>query len=186
MPNYKFSDFNRTWFITCTTYGQWLPGDERGFVSNKFEGETTERKNNQVGTQYDNGRLELKSAAKKLMLGPQIVLSYPKAVLVRNQFEETARYRSWTIVAGSIMANHFHVLVGVPDDPDPDKILGDLKSYASRKLNAQYGKPQNGTWWTTHGSKRIIDTELSFNRCVSYILSQHAPLLQWINEKPTS
>ncbi len=33
------------------------------------------------------------------------------------------------------MANHVHIVVGVLNDPDPDTILRDFKSYASRKLN---------------------------------------------------
>ena len=34
-----WNGIDRIWFLTWTTYGTWLPGDERGFVSPKFAGD---------------------------------------------------------------------------------------------------------------------------------------------------
>lgn len=54
------------------------------------------------------------------------------------------------------MANHVHLIVGVPGDPDPATLLRDFKSYASRALNLNSGdsRPPSGTWWTEQGAKR--------------------------------
>ena len=32
LPEINFIPVDRYWFLTWTTYGTWLPGDERGFV----------------------------------------------------------------------------------------------------------------------------------------------------------
>ena len=126
---------DRIWFLTWTTYGTWLPGDERGFVSPKFEGDAPERRNNEPGRPYDEGRADLRRMADNRLAGDPVRLNRAQAEVVRHQFEETARCRGWQLLAGAIMANHVHLVVGVPGDPDPSALLRDFKSYASRALN---------------------------------------------------
>jgi hypothetical protein len=50
---FMFDQRRRYWLLTWTTYGTWLPGDERGFVSpvreNSYE---LWRSKNQRGTAY--------------------------------------------------------------------------------------------------------------------------------------
>src|SRR5690349_21194983 len=43
---------DRVWHLTWTTYGTWLPGDERGFVSNVRDGDGPEVKHNTPATPY--------------------------------------------------------------------------------------------------------------------------------------
>lgn len=172
----------RVWFLTWTCYGQWLPGDARGFVSNKFEGEKTEKRKNQVGSPYDSGRPALHTLAKGLMASPPVRLTREQAQAVREQMEETARIRGWNIEAGAVMQNHVHLLVRVPDDPPPEKLLRDFKSWTSKKLNTLFPAPNLRTWWTEGGSTRKIDSENSFQQCVTYILEQELPLTVWKKE----
>ena len=51
------------------------------------------------------------------MKGSPIYLDLEKAQVVLAQFQETANYRGWTLGAVAIMANHFHMVVQVEDDP---------------------------------------------------------------------
>jgi REP element-mobilizing transposase RayT len=147
---------DRIWFLTWTTYGTWLPGDERGFVSPKFEGDSPERRHNEPGRPYDQGRETL-----------------------RRQFEESARHRGWRLLAGAIMANHVHLVVGVPGDPDPAALLRDFKSYASRALNRQHTRPVDGTWWTEQGSKRKISDWETLGVVLRYVREQVHPFEVW-------
>jgi len=78
------------------------------------------------------------------------------------------------------MANHVHLVVGVPGDPEPDTLLGDFKSYGSRALNRNFGRPQSDTWWTESGSKRKLRDESAVLAAVEYIRHQQNPLLIWI------
>jgi REP element-mobilizing transposase RayT len=68
-------------------------------------------------------------------------LDLAKAELLLDQFRETATIRKWPLQAAAIICNHFHLIVTVADDPDPEKILADFKAYGSRRLNQRYGKP---------------------------------------------
>ncbi|MBQ6615780.1 MAG: transposase [Thermoguttaceae bacterium] len=174
-----FNDFDRFWFLTWTSYGQWLPGEQKGFVSNKFEHGIREPKNNVPGMPYDADFSDLKAYSQSLLKTKPVLLSYQKAVLIHEQFEETASFHNWRVIACSIMVNHIHLLVGVLGDPEPKVLLQKFKSYASRKLNQTYPNLDKGRWWTAGGSYRKIDTENSFKRCIEYILTQNAPLTQW-------
>src|SRR5262249_12665889 len=86
----------------------------------------------------------LREFAVGQMKGPPICLIAPQAVEMFRQFCETAAYRTWELRAVAIMRTHVHLVVGVLGDPDPHKVLGDFKSYASRALSKQWGKPKMG------------------------------------------
>ena len=77
------------------------------------------------------------------------------------------------------MHAHLHLVVGVPGDPAPDKILSDCKAYGSRRLNQVSPSRRDGTWWTTGGSKRKLADGHSVEVTVSDIRQQPNPLLIW-------
>ena len=89
--------------------------------------------------------------------------------------------RHWLLCAVAIMASHFHIVIGVPGDPDPDDVLGDFKRYASRGLNKRWEKPASDTWWTTGGSKRKLPDESAVLAAIEYVKNQHNPLIVWVN-----
>src|SRR5438034_1219736 len=109
---------DRYWLLTWTTYGTWLPGDERGFVSNVREGPGPEIRHNVPGTPYDADRSGLEAAARRSLKCPPVRLTAEQATLLLRQFHETAAFRNWVLLAVAIMANHVHLVVGVPGDPD--------------------------------------------------------------------
>ena len=174
-----WNGIDRIWFLTWTTYGTWLPGDERGFVSPKFEGDTPERRNNEPGRPYDEGRPDLRRIAESQLAGDPVRLTRAQAEVVRRQFEETARYRGWQLLAGAIMANHVHVVVGVPGDPDPSALLRDFKSYASRALNLRDRASVRPRWWTEQGSKRKIADWDTLETVLRYVREQAYALEAW-------
>jgi hypothetical protein len=137
---------DRYWLLTWTMYGNWLPGDPRGFVSTVSDGKGGKTIHNLPGTPYDEDWELLNGAMIRSLKQPPIRLTKEQANAVFAQFQETATCRGWQLIAVAIMANHCHIAVGVPGDPDPSKILGDFKSYASRALNKRWSKPVCGTW----------------------------------------
>ena len=112
--------------------------------------------------------------------GPPIILNKGHADVMLPQFCETATYRKWELLAIGIMPKHVHLVVGVIGDPDPHKVLGDFKSYASRVLNKKWGKPKSGTWWTEKGSTRKLPDEAAVLAAIEYVRNQENPLLIWI------
>src|SRR5262249_8467495 len=135
-PGWK-GHMDRYWLLTWTTYGTWLPGDRRGFVSNARDGPGPEVRHNIPGTPFDADDERVRQRAMENLVGDPVWLTAEQAVLAVEQFRQTAAYRGWSLLAAAVMANHVHLVVGVPGDPDPAKLLHDFKSYATRALKAK-------------------------------------------------
>lgn len=177
---------DRHWLLTNTTYGSWLPGDARGFVGRVWEHRAGDDPNvvriehDLPGTPYDEGIRGLEEAAEGKLRGPPIALTVAHAEQLLEQFQETARHRVWELLAVAVMFNHFHIVVGVPGDPKPSKILGDFKSWGTRKLSAHFGEPESETWWSGSGSKRKLTDEQAVLNAVHYVLyEQPSALITW-------
>jgi REP element-mobilizing transposase RayT len=176
----------RYWFLTNTTYGTWLPGDPRGSIASVNDRRDTDPpgpgriEHDQFGMEYEPSRPGLYRASQAKLKCPPIYLDLAQSELLLGQFRETATIRKWPLQAAAIMCNHFHLIVTVADDPDPQKILSDFKAYGSRKLNERFGKPASETWWTTNGSKRKLSDEKQIADTINYVLyKQPDPLVVW-------
>ena len=173
---------DRFWFLTWTTYGVWLPGDERGFVSRvrEFKAIGPRVEHDLPGTPFDRDKPALKRAAIGQLKGEPVRLTSPQAADALTEFQATAAYRGWDLLAAAVMANHVHLVVGVPGDPDPAKLLQVFKSYASRRLNAAYPRPKSGTWWTESGSRRKLAEETAVLSAMRYVSNQEYPLALFV------
>ena len=175
---------DRYWLITWCTYGSWLPGNVRGFVGPIRHDSGQQVVHNIPGTPYDADMPALERYARSLLKCVPIRLVIDQAESLFAQFEETAQYRSWELLAVGILANHLHIVVGVPGDPDPSDILRDFKSYGSRALNRGWNKPASGTWWAESGSKRKLPDEDAVLAAIRYVIEQEYPLLTWTAPVP--
>jgi REP element-mobilizing transposase RayT len=179
----------RSWLLTSTFYGNWLPGDPRGFVSRVRDRRPDDEdcivrlEHDTPGTPCDEDLPGLWRAAAAQMKGPRIRLELEQARALLAQFQETAAYRRWALHAVAVMDNHIHIVVTVPGDPPPADILGDFKSYGSRVLNRRWGHRPNGTWWTESGSKRKLRDERAVADATRYVECQQFPLVVWTAEK---
>jgi REP element-mobilizing transposase RayT len=124
----------------------------------------------------------LQQSALKLLKCPPIFLNKEQAKTVCKQLLSTSEYRCWQACAIAVMSNHVHVVVGVPDDPDPSVLLRDFKSYASRALNQNWPKPESKTWWTESGSRRKLPDENAVHAATEYVKKQRHPLIVWMND----
>lgn len=149
------------WLLTSTTYGTWLPGDERGFVGTVKDYRPEDEDKKQQGTRvrhnlqetnYDQDAPGLRRSANAMLKCDPIYVNQTQAESILAQFLETCNYRHWPLLVASIMRNHFHAVIAAPIEVASEIILGDLMSYASRSLNRKWSKPLSGTWWTESGS----------------------------------
>ena len=87
------------YLITWTTYGSWLPGDKRGWVSK-----------NRYGVQPHAPPLT--STAKSAMSESSVVLDKKTRKQVSIAICETCSFKNWKIHALSIESNHLHIVLG--------------------------------------------------------------------------
>jgi REP element-mobilizing transposase RayT len=149
------------YFLTWTTYGTWLPGDERGWVNDKD------------GAWHVDIRPpepERQKAAKALMKHNPVILDDSERALVRQAIADTCRHKAWALHEFNVRTNHVHVVVSVGDRA-PEPVMAYLKSWASRRLNEAEG-PRDRPWWTEHGSTRYIKTEESLAKAIEYVRNQ--------------
>ena len=166
---------NRYWLLTWTTYGSWLPGDERGCVTRVREGARPNGprvERDEFGTPLVTNVPGLVRASLAAMKGPPVRLTESQATVTATDLSATAEFRGWELLAGAVMANHIHLVVGVAGDPDPSKLLQIFKSYTSRALNKQWPQPESGTWWTISGSRRKLADDESVSAAVRYVENQ--------------
>src|SRR5438270_6736343 len=116
----------RAWLLTWTTYGTWLPGDDRGSVTSVRANPGPRVEHDQPGTPVDGSMPGLRAAAAATLKGSPVYLEAEHAAALLTQWHETAAYRHWRLRGVAIMANHVHLVVEVPDDPDPEKLVGDF------------------------------------------------------------
>ena len=175
--------YERFWLLTWTTYGSWLPGDERGSIGIFHDQDENAIEHNKRGQSVADASEALRKYSKSQMKGDELRLVLEQARVLVTQFHCTAAFRKWRFLAVAIMANHIHLIVNVHGDPDPETILRDFKSYGSRALNLQWGKPKSDTWWTESGSKRKLDTDNSVIGATGYVCDQKFPLVIWTTER---
>jgi REP element-mobilizing transposase RayT len=180
---------SRFWLLTSTFYGNWLPGDSRGFVARVRDARPEEpardsrHMHDTPGTPYDRDFVGLNRHAQQQLKAEPVCLDAEQAKVLITQFLETATIRGWKLWAVAIMVNHVHLVVEVEGDPDPTKVLGDFKAYGSRALSQRWGKPASGTWWTSSGSKRKLPTGNAVQSAVEYVRKQPDALLVWVAEQ---
>jgi len=106
-------------FLTITTYGTRLPGDQRGWVEY------------QKSWQLPDPVLELEAMTR--MSEDACILNPTERSIVEQQLVETCRYRSWVVHARNCRTNHLHAVIGA-FDVAPKKIRKDVKAWCTRSL----------------------------------------------------
>jgi hypothetical protein len=88
-------------FSTWTTYGTWLPGDDRGWFKRG------------KGAQVPNPLREFSAALR--MKHDAVMLSMELRQLVEQTITDHCAIRAWKLHAVSCRTNHVHVVVEAPD-----------------------------------------------------------------------
>ncbi len=154
--------------VSSTTYGNWLPGDARGYVD----------EHDDYGTPFDVPSAQLHRSAKESMKESTVLLNTDQAEIVLQRWRETVDELDGQLVVVAIMGNHFHFVAIFSGKITKAKLLQFFKTRASRALNQKFGKR---TWWTDSGSVRYSFDEAAFRARIAYVKKQHNPLALWIN-----
>ena len=163
MPKYDgrpIADDPLAYFLTWTTYGTWLPGDERGWVAKP-------------------GQLREPSAAREAdarrrMTESPLTLDAIQRSIVESTIRRHCEIRGWYLHAVSCRSNHVHVVVTAR--VDPEIVMDQLKAWCTRKLKEHQsphtpeGKQVRVNWWTQGGSKRQLFDHTGLEGAVLYVV----------------
>jgi REP element-mobilizing transposase RayT len=150
------------YFLTWSTYGTWLPGDERGWIEHGH------------GWQFPDPVRKLEAEAR--MSEEACRLDAEQRRVVERQIAETCTIRNWRLLAVNCRSNHLHLVVAAP--VAPKIIRNQLKAWCTRRLKELEIKRQQvvGTssntrenWWAERGSQRFINDDDSLEAAVLYV-----------------
>jgi REP element-mobilizing transposase RayT len=148
--------------LTWTTYGTWLPGDERGWVNAATSG-PAEPVNKGDVTKLNQSRDRLRDEP--------VVLNVERRNVVERSIREVCKHRNWRLLAVNVRSKHVHVVVAAPEHT-PERVMNALKSWSSRRLNESFPQLARRNWWTRHGSTRWINHEDDAQSAIHYVCHQ--------------
>jgi|SRR5947209_5732471 len=146
------SEIPLAYHITWTTYGTWLPGDDRGWVDRSVDGVQ----------RPDIGRNCL---ARNLMTEEPVALTPEQRDVLRRTIVDHCALRQWKLHSVNVRSSHVHVVLTA--DRPPDDVMNQLKSWCSRRLNERW--PGRKKWWAYHGSTKWIWDTSYLDEAVDYV-----------------
>ncbi len=141
------------YFLTWTTYGSWLPGDDRGWVK--------------YGGCWHPPDPVREYEAKILMTENACILTHAQRALVEAQIAETIARRGWTLHVVNCRSNHLHVVLSA-DVSNPDRIRVALKAWATRALK-ESSETNRKNWWSERGSIRYLNSDDDLEAAIKYV-----------------
>ena len=83
--------------------------------------------------------------------------------------------RHWRLLAAHVRTNHVHIVVEA--EVRPERIMNDLKSYASRCLNRLALDEPDRKRWARHGSTRWLSKQQSVSAAIRYVVDEQGDAL---------
>jgi REP element-mobilizing transposase RayT len=150
--------------IIWTTYGTWLPGDERGWM----------RKKDPAVQPPDRER---EQACREKIQEDVVLLDEAQLQIVTATVAAHCRHRSWELLALAVKTNHVHVVVAA--ERAGDVVRDQLKAWCSRRLSDAAGLSGQTTksggrrrWFTEGAYVRQIETDEYLSEVLAYVNNQ--------------
>jgi REP element-mobilizing transposase RayT len=148
------------YFLTWTTHGTWLHGDERGSVDRDH--------NNRHDAPLPPDLKRFDQASSRMTKGATFLTPEARA-LVESTIRDHCAVRRWNLLALNARSNHIHAVVQCPVDLAPETAMSQLKAWSTRRLREAGIVPPDTKIWTEHGSTRWIKSEQSLLAAVDYV-----------------
>lgn len=150
-----------TYLITFACYGSHLHGDASGSV---------DRAHNLPRSpvlEPDSQRIKIES---RQMNQPPYVMDRTRRDLVLASLIARCHDRHWTLLAAHVRTNHVHIVVDA--EADPERVMNDIKSYASRCHNQAHLDERSRKRWTRHGSTRWLGNPEHIAAAIRYVVAE--------------
>lgn len=163
------------YFITFTTYGERLHGDERGSVERLRSAGAGVRE-----LLPDQGR---EGRERQVLLSTAMTLHGEQRQAVADAARGVCSHHNWRLHALNVRTNHVHIVVSGP--ATPERMMNAFKSWATRHLREARLVGSQEKVWTRHGSTRYLWTERDILDAATYVLEGQGPDiggLRWTTE----
>ncbi len=145
------------YFLTWTTYGTWLRGDDRGWAEIGDDGVTGYAEPDPERVAADRDRLKREP----------IVLSPDMRQVIDQAIRDGCDHRGWRLHAVNVRSNHVHTVVSA--NREIDRVLADLKAWGTRRLREQGHAVAEARIWTRRGSTRFLNSPESLATAIDYV-----------------
>ena len=149
------------YFITFSCYGRHLHGHASGSV---------DRGRNLFGSRRLEPDPRRIVAERELMDQPPYDLDRSRREAVLAALRERCLERHWNLLAAHVRTSHVHLIVGA--EVRPERVMNDLKAYASRCLNRLGLDSSTRKRWARHGSTRWLWTQEDISSAIQYVVEQ--------------
>ena len=161
------------YLITFTCYGTRLHGDPSGSV---------DRDHNILGTPFLPANSRRVLAHEEKLKQDRYELDRPRREVVLQAIREVCSHRAWNLFAAHVRSRHAHFVVSA--QVPPERVLNDVKAYASRSLNRTGLDSDASRRWSRHGSTRYLWKPEQVGAAIHYVVrEQGKPLAVWENAK---
>ena len=106
-------------------------------------------------------------AERTLMDQPPYRLDQARRQAVLAAIIERCPQREWDLIAVHVRANHVHMIVA--GDGTAERVMNDIKSYASRYLNQSGFDAPDRKRWARHGSTRYLYGRKNTDAAIRYV-----------------
>lgn len=154
----------RGYFITFTTYGTWVHGDQRGSVDK-------EHKHHSMPKAPPMKRRE--KANRASMKWPAFTLNAKARGVVDKTIREVCEHRGWELIRLNVRTNHVHLVVWTRDPAS--KVMKDIKAWCTRRLREAGCVEAEQEVWTEGGSMRKLFTEEALRNAIEYVVNGQGP-----------
>jgi len=83
---------------------------------------------------------------------------------------QRCQQQQWTLLAAHVRSNHVHIVVDA--EVRPERIMNDLKAYASRCLNQSGLDGATRKRWARHGSTRWLWKPEHVSAAIRYVVDE--------------
>ena len=149
------------YLITFACYGCHLHGSASGSV---------DRKHNVPGTPSLTAAPERAAAAASQMDQAPYYLDQVRRGAVLEAVQEVCVHRGWGLLAAHVRSSHIHIVVEA--EVPPERVMIDLKAYASRRLNRMRLDEPNRKRWARHGSTRWLWQPQHVSAAIEYVVAE--------------
>jgi len=150
-----------TYLITFACYGCHLHGDPEGSV---------DRKHNQPGSPLVEPCPKRVSVERRLMNQPPYRFDARCRQALLASIVDGCSQQNWSLLAAHVRTNHVHLVV--KSEARPERIMNDLKSYASGCLNRLGLDEPVRKRWARHGSTRWLWEQENVSAAIRYVIEE--------------